>query len=144
MDMIEFQKLMVRQRLKEEEYILCAAIHYDNGLVYNFHYNYGVETGFVLCGYRHPHIISVLPTNPYWLKNKFNDGDKEAIQKYEELLVKYGWQEDSLTRCKTIQGFITNKGRFVDRKEAFQIALAAGQIDESAGVGGELFSEDLY
>lgn len=49
-----------------------------------------------------------------------------------------------MTRCKTIQGFITNKGRFVNRKEAFKIALDAGQIDESAGVGGELFSEDLY
>ena len=129
---------------KQKEYILCAAIHYDNGLVYNFHYNYGVETGFVLCGYRHPHIISVLPTNPYWLKNKFNDGNEEVIQKYEELKVKYGWQENSLTRCETIQGFITNKGRFVDRKEAFKIALAAGQIDESAGVDRELFSEDLY
>lgn len=144
MDMIEFQKLMTRQRLKEEECILCAAIHYDNGLVYNFHYNYGVETGFVLCGYRHPHIISVLPTNPYWLERKFDEDDKEVIQKYDELLVKYGWQEDSLTRCETIQGFITNKGRFVNRKEAFQIALAAGQIDGSAGVEGELFSEDLY
>ena len=134
---------MVTKELSKE-FILCAAIHYDNGLTYNFHYNYGVETGFVLCGYRHPHIISVLPTNPYWLKNKFNDGDKEVMQKYEELNVKYGWQEDSLTRCKTVQGFITNKGRFVNRKEAFQIALDAGQIDETNGVNRELFSEDLY
>jgi hypothetical protein len=144
MDLIEFQKLMTRQKLKEEECILCAAIHYDNGLKYNFHYNYGVETGFVLCGYRHPHIISVLPTNPYWLQRKFEENDREVIQKYEELCVKYGWQEDSLTRCKVIQGFITNKGRFVNRKEAFQIALAAGQINENAGVDRELFSEDLY
>lgn len=129
---------------KQKEYILCAAIHYDNGLTYKFHHNYGVETGFVLCGYRHPHIISVLPTNPYWLQRKFEEGDEEVIQKYEELKCKYGWQEDSLTRCNTIQGFITNEGRFVNRKEAFRIALAAGQIDESAGSNGELFSEDLY
>ena len=129
---------------KQKEYILCAAIHYDNGLTYKFHHNYGVETGFVLCGYRHPHIISVLPTNPYWLQRKFEECDEEVIQKYEELKFKYGWQEDSLTRCKTIQGFITNEGRFVNRKEAFRIALAAGQINESAGSNGELFSEDLY
>jgi hypothetical protein len=32
----------------------------------------------------------------------------------------------------------------INRKWAFQIALDAGQIDEDAGVGGELFSEDLY
>lgn len=132
-------------KISSKEHIICSAIHYDNGLKYNFHqFTYGVETGFVLAGYRHPHIISVLPTNPYWLKNKFNDGDEEVIQKYEELNVKYGWQEDSLTRCNTVQGFITNKGRFVNRKEAFQIALDAGQIDESNGVDRELFSEDLY
>ena len=127
-----------------KEYILCAAIHYDNGLKYIFHDIYGIDTGFVLCGYRHPHILSVLPTNPYYLKGMFDDGNTEAIQKYEELNVKYGWQEDSLTRCKTIQGFITNKGRFVNRKEAFKIALDAGQIDETNGVNRELFSEDLY
>lgn len=133
------------KKISDKEHIICSAIHYDNGLKYNFHqFTYGVETGFVLAGYRHPHIISVLPTNPYWLKNKFNDGDEEVIQKYEELNVKYGWQEDSLTRCNTVQGFITNKGRFVNRKEAFQIALEAGQIDESNGVDRELFSEDLY
>ena len=127
-----------------KEYILCAAIHYDNGLKYVHQQVYGIDTGFVLCGYRHPNILSVLPTNPYYLKGIFDDGNKEAIQKYEELNVKYGWQEDSLTRCNTIQGFITNKGRFVNRKEAFKIALEAGQIDESNGVDGELFSEDLY
>lgn len=129
---------------EDKEYVLCAAIHYDNGLKYTFHDVYGIDTGFVLCGYRHPHILSVLPTNPYYLKGMFDDGNADAIQKYEELNVKYGWQEDSLTRCKTIQGFVTNKGRFVNRKEAFQIALNAGQIDETNGVNGELFSEDLY
>lgn len=62
-----------------------------------------------------------------------SEPDKIAVQKYEELKYKYGWQEDSLTRCNTVQGFLTSKGQFVNRKEAFQIALAAGQIDESAG-----------
>lgn len=126
------------------EYILCAAVHYDNGLEYKYQKNYGIETGFVLCGYRHPMICDVLPFNPYYLKKLFDEDDKEAIQKYEELNIKYGWQEKDLTRCKTTQGFITNKGRFVNRKEAYKIALNTGQIDSSNGVDGELFSEDLY
>lgn len=126
------------------EYILCAAVWYDNGLEYKFQKQYGIQTGFVLCGYRHPLICDVLPFNPHYLKKIFDEEDKDAIQKYEELKCKYGWQEDSLTRCNTIQGFLTSTGRFVDRKEAYRIALNAGQINESNGVDGELFSEDLY
>ena len=128
----------------ENEHIICAAIHYDNGLRYNFHDTYGIDTGFVLAGYRHPHICSVLPENPYYLKRLFNEVNKEVIQKYEELKVKYGWQEEGLTRCKCVQGFLTSKGRFVDRKEAWKIARAAGQIDDNGGCERELFSEDLY
>ena len=126
------------------EYILCAAVHYDNGLKYKSHDKFGIETGFVIAGWRHPYVASVLPTNPYYIKNLFDKEDKERIQKYEELNVKYGWQEESLTRCDTVQGFLTNTGRFVNRKEAFEIALNAGQITEDCGYCGELFSEDLY
>jgi len=68
----------------------------------------------------------------------------EGIQKYEELKVKYGWQEGDLTRCNTIQGFLTSAGRFVNRKEAWRIARNAGQIDDNGGYERELFSEDLY
>jgi hypothetical protein len=42
------------------------------------------------------------------------------------------------------QGFLTTKGRFVDRKEAAQIALSTGQIKSLQWPEyGELFSEDL-
>ncbi len=41
------------------------------------------------------------------------------------------------------QGFFTNKGRFVDRKQAFQIAKEAGQIS-SRITGDILFSEMLW
>ncbi|MGV7078434.1 hypothetical protein ACWA5Z_06470 [Testudinibacter sp. P80/BLE/0925] len=44
------------------------------------------------------------------------------------------------------QGFLTNTGRYVERKEAFDIASAAGQILKKTG--GEdskiLFSGDIY
>lgn len=42
------------------------------------------------------------------------------------------------------QGFVTNEGRFVDRKEAARIALEAGQVKELKSGSGELFSEDLW
>jgi hypothetical protein len=131
----------------KQEYIVCAAIWYDNGLEYKFQkQTYGVPTGFVLCGYRHPHICDVLPTNPYYLEKCFlnEEHNAEQVQKYEELKYKYGWQEDGLTRCKTVQGFMTSTGRFVDRKEAWEIAVASGQIDDKGGYNKELFSEDLY
>lgn len=43
------------------------------------------------------------------------------------------------------QGFITNLGRFVDRKEALQIAKANNQIRNDLGYEpDELYSEMLY
>jgi len=43
-----------------------------------------------------------------------------------------------------IQGFLTNKNRFVDREEAAKIALAAQQIDHLEYSKTKLFSEDLF
>lgn len=37
----------MKQELKDKEVILCAAIHYDNGLEYPHQSIYGVKTGFV-------------------------------------------------------------------------------------------------
>ena len=44
------------------------------------------------------------------------------------------------------QGFLTNKGRFVDRKEAMEIAKAQNQVIRLSGSPNIdiLFSEDLY
>lgn len=42
------------------------------------------------------------------------------------------------------QGFITNLGRFVGRREAWNIAEKNGQIRERVGVHSELYSENLY
>lgn len=39
------------------------------------------------------------------------------------------------------QGFLTNKGRFVNRKEAAEIASFQGQVDTPTTI---LFSEDLW
>jgi hypothetical protein len=44
------------------------------------------------------------------------------------------------------QGFIDQRGVFLNREEAFEVATAAGQIRQKTGKpdSTELFSEDLY
>lgn len=53
------------------------------------------------------------------------------------------------TKCNLplVQGFLTSKNRFVQRFEAYQIALEAGQVEKSELKGIHhriLISEDLY
>lgn len=122
-----------------KEYIVCAAIHYDNKIHYPFMNTYGIKTGFVLCGFRHPIICSILPTNSFsdkveekakwlnvsWKKNSF---DKEGNPIYD---------------VEENQGFMTSLGRFVNRKEAAKIALECGQIDKLYSPPN-LYSEDIF
>jgi len=43
-----------------------------------------------------------------------------------------------------VQGFVTDTGRFVDRKEACAIARAAGQLIRKTGGSKTLYSEDVW
>ena len=49
-------------------------------------------------------------------------------------------------RSDFIQGFVTDDGKFVDRIEAFKIAVACNQLLDKTDPWGPptLFSEDLY
>ncbi len=80
------------------------------------HQPINIKTGFVVCGHRHHNCFSILS------------------------LIKLD--------CKSInvQGFLTSKNRFVDRKEAMLIAIKAGQGGNYGEMkeGKILFSEDLY
>lgn len=45
----------------------------------------------------------------------------------------------------TNQGFVDTRGVYMDRFEAYQVALAAGQLwDHDESWGEELYSESLY
>lgn len=44
---------------QEVEYILCAAIHFDDGILRTHHAQYG--TGVVACGYRHHSCFALRP-----------------------------------------------------------------------------------
>lgn len=116
-----------------KEYISCSAIHYDNGKHYPWQDVYGIKSGFVLCGFRHTDIIGVLPENPYMC-----DEDPER----NPTVCK--WNSNvRIPGCsiKTTQGFMTSTGRFVNRKEAAEIAYNCGQITEEKV---SLFSEDIF
>lgn len=103
-----------------KEYILCAAIWYDDGIsrddeakaleegkerTFPVHFrgatfqNTNISTGYVICGWRHGNIISVKPCN-----TKFCPEIKD-----------------------TVQGFMTSSGRFVDRWQAAYIGWRAEQ-----------------
>jgi hypothetical protein len=94
------------------EYILCAAIWYDDKKKRE-HQPENIETGIVVCGLRHCNAFVIL----------------------------YEIAEPDYNKQKVTQGFLTSKGRFVDRKEAAKIAYAVKQIKRQTP---GLFSEDLY
>lgn len=86
--------------MNNKEYILCAAIHYDDGNVH-VHQPKNIKIGFVVAGRRHHNCFATVAL--------LRDGKPyRGVPK--------------------IQGFITNTDRFVDRKEAFIIARDAGQL----------------
>jgi len=94
------------------EKILCAAIWYKNEHSPT-HTIRNIDKGMVVTGYRHCDIIDMY----YVLTGKISNNPDD------------------------VQGFLTSKKRFVDRKEAAEIAAKAGQTH----IGNKgLFSEDLY
>jgi hypothetical protein len=96
------------------ERILCAAIWYrDHKLYKNQPKN--ITDGYVMCGRRHMDIISL----HFELTGQ---------------LTKKEW---------TQAGFLTSLNRFVDRKEANEIVIAAKQTKYNKP-GEDLISEDLY
>lgn len=104
---------------KVPELIVCAAIKF---LLTDWEDGEAEPKEFVLTGARHysPDMHSLL--------NLFEDAWCDQYD-YEEVA----------------QGFITNKGRFVDRKEALVIAKANNQIIRDIGYEPkELYSEMLY
>lgn len=98
-----------RIRATNQEYIICAAIHFESNKV-QAHQPRNITHGLVVCGRRHHNCFATVATFEVKLK-------------------------------EIEQGFLTSKDRFVDRKEAAEIALSAGQITEPRPI---LFSEDIY
>lgn len=99
-----------------KEQVICAAIWYK--YLPNVEPVYRVKNvtnGVVLCGWRHPYIIG-------------QSGALLGKKQYE--------------MGEYVQGFLTSKGRFLDRKQAAKLFIEnGGELQYSTD---ELFSEDLY
>jgi hypothetical protein len=107
----------------DKEYVLCAAVWYKDlpmkrpEVLDNRGFRpYNVDRGVVISGWRHANCIYQMV----------------AITGLRSIPAEAG---------EEIQGFLTNKNRFVDRKEGGEIAFAAGQTTE---LKTTLYSEDLY
>ncbi len=120
-----FEYVMVpKEKLsKDREYILCAAVWYQElpmvkgDILNNRGFRpYNIDRGIVFSGWRHGNCI------------------------YQMVAVT-GLRSCPSESGPEVQGFLTNKNRFVDREEAAQIAYEAGQTEKLLV---RLFSEDLY
>jgi len=104
----------------DKERILVSAIWYkelQNEITQLLPSN--CDSGIVILGYRHGQCIHTLLS----LKGL------RTVEKAPDSVGKH------------VQGFLTSKNRFVDRKEAAQIAFDANQTKDLKRM---LFSEDLY
>ena len=111
--------------MENQETILCAAIWYKDlplkkEIPQTLLRPKNIDCGVVFCGYRHPHCMYTMVAVT-GLRSVENAEDGAGRQ---------------------VQGFLTNKNRFVNRREAAKIWIEQGnQLKYS---DDELFSEDLY
>lgn len=107
-----------------EERISCSAIWYkDLVLPHKVRNPTNIDKGVVVLGHRHGDII----------RNVYNLLGLRSVERGENSIGAYE------------QGFLTNTDRFVDRKEAAQIAMKKNQIlDLSRFNENHLYSEDLW
>jgi hypothetical protein len=123
----EISEVELNEITKKKEYIICSAVWYkDLPLVKpeileprGFR-PYNVDRGVVMSGWRHMNCIYQMC----------------AITGLRDIPAQVG---------ESIQGFLTNTNRFVDREEGYDIAESANQLnDRPRGGGRTLYSEDLY
>lgn len=101
--------------MKNKEYILCAAVWYKEIEPRATIRPINTPGGVVLCGFRHGDVIS-------------------------QISILTGKRQFELG--KHVQGFLTNKNRFVDREEGAKIFIDnGGELKYSKY---KLYSEDLY
>lgn len=115
------------KREPRPEFIVCSAIWVDDGIARHggcFSYP---ATGILFTGWRHNDCFVALNAWAGLLP------DRERWTLQEQL-------------AGLNQGFMTSTGRYVDRREAWNIAHAADQyfVPGERKCPGELFSEDIY
>jgi hypothetical protein len=115
--------------MKEKEFIICSAIHIDNGLDCSGQPT-NINSGFIITGRRHSDCYALL-------KNLVTEDNYQSIL------------NDHCDKDGKHHGFLTSTNRFVDRKEAWKIAkennqIQFGLIASDNGDDSILISENLY
>ena len=110
-----------------KEYILCAAIWYKDGteaprgmIAQN------IDSGVVIGQWRHGNCINIRATNPLWNKKTL----KERIDRENQDVPMRISDEKPDVDYDYVDGFLTSRGRFVDRWQGMKLAYEAGQVDK--------------
>lgn len=117
--MINKERLEAHLNNGEREYIMCAAVYINDGIDYIFK-PYNIDKGYVVSGWRHACIWETLKITTNKVQHQFGKHGEE-------------WAD----------GFLTNKNRFLTRKEGLELVKENGQLTKSL-IGGCLTSEDLW
>ena len=121
-----------------KEYILSAAIWYKDGTEAPRGFiAQNIDSGVVIGQWRHGNIINIRATNPLWNAKKLAERRGEPPMEIKK-------HEDTLSYFDEVDGFITSKGRFVDRWQAAELALLCGQIDEKRALNDEWEGDEEY
>lgn len=137
-----------------QERILCAAIYVDTGssLPARRSHTYPA-TGLVFSGWRHGDAMTTMNAWGALLseEERYETNYRDLVRVHPESTFQEVTEPQKLAMRRHIrgfdQGFLTSKGRYVGRKEAAVIAIAANQLlreEIRAHEGMDLFSEDLY
>lgn len=100
----------------KKEMVICSAIWYKE-LPTPVYGPTNIKKGIVFSGHRHPHCLHQMVV----------------------LTGKKDWEAGESIQC-----FLTNLNRFVDREEGARIALNCGQVKKLQYSSKTLYSEDLY
>ena len=121
-----------------KEYILSAAIWYKDGTEAPRGFiAQNIDSGVVIGQWRHGNIINIRATNPLWNAKKLAERRGENPMEIKK-------HEDTLSYFDEVDGFITSKGRFVDRCQAAELALLCGQIDEKRALNDKWEGDEEY
>lgn len=121
-----------------KEYILSAAIWYKDGTEAPRGFiAQNIDSGVVIGQWRHGNVINIRATNPLWNAKKLAESRGENPMEIKK-------HEDTLPYFDEVDGFITSKGRFVDRWQAAELALLCGQIDEKRALNDEWEGDEEY
>ena len=108
-----------------KEWVLCAAIWYKDGTEAPRGFiAQNISSGVVIGQWRHGNIINIRATNPIWNKKTL----KERINRENQDVPMRISDEKPDVDYDYVDGFLTSKGRFVDRWQGMAVAYLAGQI----------------